>query len=367
MWSAGAFGTYEAFTAGEWTTPMFPGMDNISSFSTPQQVNHTTSLGCIEDSIALPTPSKLNFKEVRKRALSTHLRSPFLFNTRSQDEFKKFMKSKSKRNVGLTYGVGFPFFEDLQKKNSELTDGHINSYLALLHADPTFVGLRFVRPGIVLTSTDFMEGIRGVWKNYHPLEITTATTYDFNTEEDISEDDLKGLLEYISGHIPGWFPLKPWYDYEKLVFVDNVKYNSLQLVFIANVGSHWVTLQVDFVEHVITLWDSTRHNWDNDTFTRRFKFFLPLTRILPRLLMYCGYWDAHPELTPLTTQWRLFAPSTSNHYKQNDGYTCGLYALKYVEMLLSNSVTLNMSDKDLFEYRYRITTTIFKFSTPDEN
>ncbi|KAH6806007.1 hypothetical protein C2S51_030838 [Perilla frutescens var. frutescens] len=132
------------------------------------------------------------------------------------------------------------------------------------------------------------EWIRKVFEQYHALE--GASQLNKKIEQMISDEDLLGLSEYVSGHIPGWLPLKPWYDYNKLVFVSHLD------------SDHWVTCVVSIPDHTITIYDSTWANWTKEIKKSRINFFVPLARILPQLLKYYGYWNCRTDLQPKYTK-----------------------------------------------------------------
>ncbi|KAH6756685.1 hypothetical protein C2S53_001087 [Perilla frutescens var. hirtella] len=341
------------------------GIDESMKYTTlSQRTSHILFITPIRDITPLSQPTtlvKLDFREVRRRAASAALHSPFLLNDKRFADWKKFLQSNKYRNVRLGYSMKAKFFTDLLKKQ-QFTDAHINAYMCILHSNSAFAAIIQHVMDIVLTSTGFLEGIRKVFEQYHLFE--GASQLNKEIEEIISDEDLLGLSEYVSGHLPGWQPLKPWYDYNKLVFV-------------AHLDSHWVTCFVSFSDHLIILYDSTwhnwakqikqsRHNWAKQIRQSRINYFTPLTHILPQLLKYCGFWDCRQDLQAKYTHWKIKTVKGDGIYKQTDGVSCGVYELKFVEMLMSNSRMPQPTDNELEAYRSHVAYTIFRFST-DEN
>ncbi|KAH6778884.1 hypothetical protein C2S52_010121 [Perilla frutescens var. hirtella] len=267
MWSDSVFNTWNQMSAGEYW-----GVDDSMQHRTPSQsTSHIPFVTPIRDITPLSahnTPVKLDFREVRRRATSVALRSPFLPNDQRFANFNNFRQSK--------------------KLRGELTDEHIDAYMCILHTNPAFASRTQHKTDLVLTCTGFMTGIRKVFEQYHALE--GASQLNKKIEQMISDEDLLGLSEYVSGHIPGWLPLKPWYDYNKLVFVAHLD------------SDQWVTCVVSITEHTIAIYDSTWANWTEEIKKSRINFFVPLARILPQLLKYCGYWDCRIDLQPKYTE-----------------------------------------------------------------
>ncbi|KAH6794846.1 hypothetical protein C2S52_005323, partial [Perilla frutescens var. hirtella] len=303
MWNDSVFNTWNQMSAGEYW-----GVDESMQHRTPSQgTSHIPFVTPIRDITSLSahsTPVKLDFREVRRRAASAALRSPFLPYDKRFDNWNNFLQSKKLRNVGIGYGVGAEFFTELLKPG-ELTDAHIDAYMAILHSNPAFASRTLHKTDLVLTSSGFMAAIRKVFEQYHDLE--GASQLNKETEQMISNEDLFGLSQYVSGHLPGWHPLKPWYDYNRLVFVAHLD------------SDHWLTCVVSLPEHLIAFYDSTWHNWTKEIRQSRINFFAPLARILPQLLKYCGYWDCRKELQPKYTEWRIKTVESAGVYKQNDG------------------------------------------------
>ncbi|KAH6780439.1 hypothetical protein C2S52_011676 [Perilla frutescens var. hirtella] len=271
-------------------------------------------------------------EKVRRRATSAALRSLFLPNDKRFDNWNNFLQSKKLRNLGIGYGVGGDFFTELLKPG-ELTDAYIDAYMCILHTNSAFASRTVHKMDLVLTSTGFMVVIRKVFEQYHDLE--GAAQLNKDTEQMIFDKDPFGLSQYF--------------------------------VFVTYLDSdHWVTCVVSFIEHVIAFYDSTWHNWTKEIRQSRINFFAPLTRILPQLLKYCGYWDCRKDLQPKYTEWKMKIVERAGVYKQNDGVNCGLYALKFVEMLMTNTIMPQPTDKEMEGYRSHMAHTVFRFST-DEN
>ncbi|KAH6779770.1 hypothetical protein C2S52_011007 [Perilla frutescens var. hirtella] len=167
MWNDSIFNTWNQMSAGEYW-----GVDESMQHRTLSQgTSHIPFVTPIRDITPLSahnTLVKLDFREVRRRATSAALRSPFLPNVKRFDHWNNFLQSK-KLNIGIGYGVGADFFMELLK-SGKLTDAHIDAYMCILHTNPTFASRTVHKMDLVLTSTGFMAAIRKIFEQYHDLE-----------------------------------------------------------------------------------------------------------------------------------------------------------------------------------------------------
>lgn len=87
---------------------------------------------------------------------------------------------------------------------------------------------------------------------------------------------------------------------------------------------------------------------------------------MSQLLKYIMFYDLHDSLNmhPKYTEWVIkfaFGPKLLPYSK-----SCGLYALKYVELLLSEEIGVNMTLGDFAKYTAKLSKTIYKFSTDND-
>ncbi|KAH6792938.1 hypothetical protein C2S52_003415 [Perilla frutescens var. hirtella] len=158
--------------------------------------------------------------------------------------------------------------------------------------------------------------VRQIWLKHHKEGM--EENIPVNIEEQLSEEDLQGLSKYVTGDLPSWGLPKPWDDYT-------------QLVMPCHLPGHWVAVVVYLNEHTISIFDSTRHNWTHADADARIEFMKPLTRILPQMLKYCGYWEARSELVPKYTQWAVKFSRAEDTLIQQDSTSCGIFALLHIE------------------------------------
>ncbi|KAL6518016.1 hypothetical protein OROMI_033717 [Orobanche minor] len=304
----------------------------------------------------------LNVRPIRKRFPARAIRSPFLHDEiRGGDTFDEYLKLEDggMRNVGQPCGVDKTFFEEIMQPNKQLHVEHIESYMSILSSRPDLAGLNEVHSKIGLMSSYFMETVEEVFDGMHRGMREVFQRYDHKlfdplVEEVIPVEEMDRLCLFAEAVQPNWGEnMKQWIDCDKVVTVCN--YND-----------HWGTLLLDLKRQTIWLYDSMAWKFDYHHVSNRRDVFLPMTRIVPQILKRIGYYELHRVKKPRLAQWDLCFPSPKkNTYKQNDSTNCGLYALKYVEHLISRtSLPKSLkTERDLIMYRAHIARTIYAHST----
>ncbi|KAL6526211.1 hypothetical protein OROMI_029851 [Orobanche minor] len=304
----------------------------------------------------------LNVRPIRKRFPARAIRSPFLHDEiRGGDTFDEYLKLEDggMRNVGQPCGVDKTFFEEIMQPNKQLHVEHIESYMSILSSRPDLAGLNGVHSKIGLMSSYFMETVEEVFDVMHRGMREVFQHYDHKlfdpiVEEVIPVEEMDRLCLFAEAVQPNWGEnMKQWIDCDKVVTVCN--YND-----------HWGTLLLDLKRQTIWLYDSMAWKFDYHHVCNRRDVFLPMTRIVPQILKRIGYYELHRVNKPRLAQWDLCFPSPKkNNYKQNDSTNCGLYALKYVEHLISRTSLPKClkTERDLLLYRAHIARTIYAHST----
>ncbi|KAL6507805.1 hypothetical protein OROGR_024000 [Orobanche gracilis] len=304
----------------------------------------------------------LNVRPIRRRFPARAIRSPFLHDDiRGGDMLDEYLKLEDggMRNVGQPCGVDKTFFEEIMQPNKQLHIEHIESYMSILSLRPDFAGLNGVHSKIGLMSSYFMETVeeafdvmhRGMRKEFQRYD---HKLFDPTVKEVIPVEEMDRLCLFAEAVQPNWGEnMKQWIDCDKVVTVCN--YND-----------HWGTLLLDLKRQTIWLYDSMAWKFDYHHVCNRRDVFLPMTRIVPQILKRIRYYELHRVKKPQFAQWDLCFPSPNkNIFKQNDSTNCGLYALKYVEHLISRTSIPKClkTERDLILYRAHIARTIYAHST----
>ncbi|KAL6532201.1 hypothetical protein OROGR_014171 [Orobanche gracilis] len=263
------------------------------------------------------------------------------------------------RNVGQPCGVDKTFFEEIMQPNEQLHIEHIESYMSILSSRPDFAGLNGVHSKIGLMSSYFMETVEEVFDVMHrgmrkEFQRYDHKLFDPTVEEVIPVEEMDRLCLFAEAVQPNWGE-----NMKQLIDCDKV-------VTVCNYNDHWGTLLLDLKRQTIWLYDSMAWKFDYHHVCNRRDVFLPMTRIVPQILKRIGYYELHRVKKPQFAQCDLCFPSPKkNTFKQNDSTNCGLYALKYVEHLISRtSIPKSLkTERDLILYRAQISRTIYAHST----
>ncbi|KAL6574247.1 hypothetical protein OROHE_001151 [Orobanche hederae] len=306
----------------------------------------------------------LNVRPIRRRFPAAAIRSPFLHDDiRGGDTFDHYLRLEDggMRNVGQPYGVDKTFFEEIETPDKQLHIEHIESYVAILSARPDLAGLKEVHSNIALASSYFMETVEEVFDVLHrgmrqEFQRYDHKLFDPTIEEEIPVEEMDRLCLFAEAIQPNWGEnMKQWIECDKVVTVCN--YND-----------HWGTVLLDLKRQKIWLYDSMAWKFDYHHICNRRDVFLPMMRIVPQILKRIGYFDRHRVKSPQLAQWELCFPSPKkNSFKQMDSANCGLYALKYVEQLISKTKMPKSlkRDRELILYRDHIARSIYAHSTAE--
>ncbi|KAL6532202.1 hypothetical protein OROGR_014172 [Orobanche gracilis] len=300
----------------------------------------------------------LNVRPIRRRFPARAIRSPFLHDDiRGGDTLDEYLKLEDGRIGMLASHVAST--RHFSKPNEQLHIEHIESYMSILSSRPDFAGLNGVHSKIGLMSSYFMETVEEVFDVMHrgmrkEFQRYDHKLFDPTVEEVIPVEEMDRLCLFAEAVQPNWGEnMKQWIDCDKVVTVCN--YND-----------HWGTLLLDLKRQTIWLYDSMAWKFDYHHVCNRRDVFLHMTRIVPQILKRIGYYELHRVKNPQFAQWDLCFPSLKkNTFKQNDSTNCGLYALKYVEHLISRtSIPKSLkTERDLILYRAQIARTIYAQST----
>ncbi|KAL6540834.1 hypothetical protein OROMI_024717 [Orobanche minor] len=305
----------------------------------------------------------LNVRPIRRRFPARAIRSPFLHDDiRGGDTLDEYLKLEDggMRNVGQPCGVDKTFFEEIMQPNKQLHIEHIESYMSILSSRPDFAGLNGVHSKIGLMSSYFLETVEEVFDVMHrgmrkEFQRYDHKLFDPTVEEVIPVEEMDGLCLFAEAVQPTWGEnMKQWIDCDKF------------RITVCNYNDHWGTLLLNLKRQTIWLYDSMAWKFDYHHVCNRRDVILPMTRIVPQILKRIGYYELHRVKKPQFAQWHLCFPSPKkNIFKQNDSTNCGLYALKYVEHLISRtSIPKSLkTERDLILYRAHIARTIYAHST----
>ncbi|KAH6764584.1 hypothetical protein C2S51_015833 [Perilla frutescens var. frutescens] len=88
---------------------------------------------------------------------------------------------------------------------------------------------------------------------------------------------------------------------------------------------------------------------------------VPLLHLLPRLMHEAGFWSGRTRPASHCYVMRL-DKSIPDQFVQFDGVSCGVYAMMYVDRLLSGLPDLAVSKDDIWRYHYSVAVRIYSLS-----
>ncbi|KAH6777334.1 hypothetical protein C2S51_008646 [Perilla frutescens var. frutescens] len=138
------------------------------------------------------------------------------------------------------------------------------------------------------------------------------------------------------------------------------------VITICNVGGHhWVTVRICLRTWTVELYDSLLFNMDDpndiEVAEKDDRELVPLLHLLPCLLWSSGYWGGQSR--PESHSYALkLDKSVPDQPVQFDGVSCGVYAMIYVNRLLSGVPHTTVSEEDIRRYRYFVAVRIYSLS-----
>ncbi|KAK3184184.1 hypothetical protein Dsin_031470 [Dipteronia sinensis] len=128
------------------------------------------------------------------------------------------------------------------------------------------------------------------------------------------------ILRHVTGH--DFLYPQPWWEMDSVLIP-------------CHLPGHWVLCHVLFKEGKMLLFDSLN---ERDGTSHRLKDVCALLYLLPSLLKHAGYYEEmkmDPHASPFTVQ----SMRSELIPQQDDGYSCGVFLMKYAELILAGVKT----------------------------
>ncbi|KAK3226121.1 hypothetical protein Dsin_005983 [Dipteronia sinensis] len=128
------------------------------------------------------------------------------------------------------------------------------------------------------------------------------------------------ILRHVTGH-DLLYP-QPWWEMDSVLIP-------------CHLPGHWVLCHVLFNEGKVLLFDSLN---ERDGTSHRLKDVRAILYVLPSLLNHAGYYEEmkmDPHASPFTVQ----SMRSELIPQQDDGYSCGVFLMKYAELILAGVKT----------------------------
>ncbi|KAL3623449.1 hypothetical protein CASFOL_032265 [Castilleja foliolosa] len=251
------------------------------------------------------------------------------------------------------------YFKEVENPEVLMDQQTIDSYLRILHLNPEFLGCHpesrekyLIYPSIFCTFfTAASESM------YHNNKASAISDEDKGQMEKLDPENasVKVLLDIVQGKpvelIESWGQLVP------ITAVDKI-----YVVWLAH--GHFYPLVVDLVKCEVWLIDSLANSSDEAKRFSRYEATMCLRRILPALLQLTGFYDVRKDLKPVNREWDLRFADKDHCFEQTDGKSCGPFACKMMEVLVTRRQLPNITEQNMKHIRRGIAERIFSFSKP---
>ncbi|KAL3651702.1 hypothetical protein CASFOL_004704 [Castilleja foliolosa] len=91
---------------------------------------------------------------------------------------------------------------------------------------------------------------------------------------------------------------------------------------------------------------------------------LSLRRILPATLKASGFYKVRKDLKPVYREWDLLFADNDYYFRQEEILSCGPFALKMMEVLVSRRALPYITEDNIGSIRRSIAERIFSYSKP---
>ncbi|KAL3613315.1 hypothetical protein CASFOL_042827 [Castilleja foliolosa] len=252
------------------------------------------------------------------------------------------------------------YFKEVENPEVQMDVQTIDSYLRILHLNPEFLGCHpEAREKYLIYPSIFCTFLTAASESmYHNNKASAISDEDKGQMEKLDPENasVKVLLDIVQGKpvelIESWGQLVPITAVDKIIYV----------VWLAH--GHFYPLVVDLVKCEVWLIDSLANQSNEAKRFSRYEATMCLRRILPALLQLTGFYDVRKDLKPVNREWDLRFADKDHCFEQTDGKSCGPFACKMMEVLVTRRQLPNITEKNMKHIRRGIAERIFSFSKP---
>ncbi|KAL3648226.1 hypothetical protein CASFOL_007650 [Castilleja foliolosa] len=250
--------------------------------------------------------------------------------------------SEEERDVGNTLPETAAFFKEIENSEKWMEIQVVDAYLRILNFSPEFLGCHPEAKGKYTILDHFFRKIpKGVKGKAEKLNL--------------EDEQVKLLLDIVLGKTTmvteKWGPLVPFTEVQKIY-----------TVWLAS--GHFYPLVIDLVKCEVWIFDSMAITTNKDQRENRYLKTLSLRRILPVILKASGFYDVGKDLKPVFREWDLCFADKDYCFIQEHGVSCGPFALKMMEVLVSRRALPYITEQNIDLIRRSIAERIFSYSKP---
>ncbi|KAL3615840.1 hypothetical protein CASFOL_040134 [Castilleja foliolosa] len=280
----------------------------------------------------------------------------FVLSDRHKEQIRAYLAylssdSEELRDIGNIFPETAAFFKEIEdsKKTMEIQVSWWTHNLRILNFSPEFLGCHPEGKGKFTILGHFF-----CLKKY-PREIIPDGLKGKAEKLNLQDEQVKILLNIVLGKTTvvteKWGPLVPF-----------TKVQKIYTVWLAS--GHFYPLIIDLVKCEVWIFDSMAICTDKSQRENRYLKTLSLRRILPAILKASGFYKVRKDLKPVYREWDLRFADKDYCFRQEEILSCGPFALKMMEVLVSRRELPYITEDNIGSIRRSIAERIFSYSKP---
>ncbi|KAL3655985.1 hypothetical protein CASFOL_000381 [Castilleja foliolosa] len=232
----------------------------------------------------------------------------------------------------------------------------VDAYLRILNFSPEFLGCHPEGKGkFTILGHFFCDTIDNIFRKKYPREIIPDGLKGKAEKLNLRDEQVNILLNIVLGKttvvIEKWGPLVPFTEVQKIY-----------TVWLAS--GHFYPLIIDLVRCEVWIFDSMAICTVKSQRENRYLKTLSLRRILPAILKASGFYRVRKDLKPVFREWDLRFADKDYCFRQEDILSCGPFALKMMDVLVSRRALPYITEQNIGLIRSSIAERIFSYSKP---
>ncbi|KAL3614990.1 hypothetical protein CASFOL_040651 [Castilleja foliolosa] len=264
--------------------------------------------------------------------------------------------SEEARDIGNIFPETAAFFKEIEDYTKTIEIQVVDAYLRILNFSPEFLGCHPEGKGkFTILGHFFCDTIDNIFRNKYPREIIPDGLKGKAEKLNLRDEQVNILLNIVLGKTTvvteKWGPLVPFTEVQKIY-----------TVWLAS--GHFYPLIIDLVRCEVWIFDSMAICTTKAQRENRYLKTLSLRRILPAILKASGFYRVRKDLKPVFREWDLRFADKDYCFRQEDILSCGPFALKLMEVLVSRRALPYITEGNIGLIRSSIAERIFSYSKP---
>ncbi|KAL3618937.1 hypothetical protein CASFOL_037165 [Castilleja foliolosa] len=285
----------------------------------------------------------------------------FVLSDRHREQISSYIAylssdSEEERDIGNIIPETAAFFKEIEDYTKTMEIQVVDAYLRILNFSPEFLGCHPEGKGkFTILGHFFCDTIDNIFRKKYPREIIPDGLKGKAEKLNLRDEQVNILLNIVLGKTTvvteKWGPLVPFTEVQKIY-----------TVWLAS--GHFYPLIIDLVRCEVWIFDSMAICTDKSQRENRYLKTLSLRRILPAILKASGFYRVRKDLKPVFREWDLRFADKDYCFRQEDILSCGPFALKMMDVLVSRRALPYITEQNIGLIRSSIAERIFSYSKP---